>query len=373
MQIVNTGHMYQIYDDGVKTFDQLPAQIYTVNFSKMTGFYLQKFDDIEITEKVYGVAPEKLEKVVGAFKCFERSLGVILSGEKGIGKSLFAKMLSAKMANEGYPVLIVNTFIPGIADFITSIQQEVVVLFDEFDKTFYAKDGDSMNDPQASMLTLFDGLSQGKKLFIVTCNKLNHLNDYIVNRPGRFHYHFRFDYPTKSEIEEYLRDKIDDQYFGEIEKVVAFANKVPLNYDCLRAISFELQCGSSFEDAIGDLNILNIDNETYNLIVCFKDGTKLSQEVTLDMFSDEQITRWFYLEDKRFSVEFSALDIRYDYERGGNIILGKSVNFKWNDSYNSYEDDSEQEKAEYAALKENKELDFLLFRRKSSKNIHYAV
>ena len=56
MQIVNTGHIYQIYDDGVKTFNQLPAQVYNVSFSKMTGFFLQKFDDIEITEKVYGVA-----------------------------------------------------------------------------------------------------------------------------------------------------------------------------------------------------------------------------------------------------------------------------------------------------------------------------
>lgn len=369
MQIVNTGHMYQIYDDGVKTFDQLPAQIYSVNFNKMTGFYLQKFDDIEITEKVYGVAPEKLEKVASAFKCFERNLGVILSGEKGIGKSLFAKMLSAKMANEGYPVLIVNNFIPGIADFLTSIQQEVVVLFDEFDKTFYAKDGDSMNDPQASMLTLFDGLSQGKKLFIVTCNKLNHLNDYIVNRPGRFHYHFRFDYPTKVEIEEYLQDKIDEQYFGEIEKVISFANKVPLNYDCLRAISFELQCGTSFEEAISDLNILNIQKEEYNLVLMFKDGTKVHTTVCMDMFSSEEFKTWLFTDDFRFTVEFNPMDVKYSYERGGNIINADLVNFKWDDYYN----DDEEDKVRYEEVKKNKVLDFIMLRRKNTKGIHYAV
>ena len=46
---------------------------------------------MHVTEKAYGVHTEKLEKVMDSFKLFSRSLGVILSGDKGIGKSLFAK------------------------------------------------------------------------------------------------------------------------------------------------------------------------------------------------------------------------------------------------------------------------------------------
>lgn len=36
----------------------------------------------------------------------------------------------------GIPLIVVDKFIPGIASYIESIDQEVMVLFDEFDKTF---------------------------------------------------------------------------------------------------------------------------------------------------------------------------------------------------------------------------------------------
>ena len=90
------------------------------------------------------------------------------------------------------PVIIVDTYIPGLANFIEEIEQEVMVMFDEFDKTFGGVNkSDGMADPQTELLTLFDGLAQGKKLYVITCNNLNTLSDYLVNRPGRFHYHFR--------------------------------------------------------------------------------------------------------------------------------------------------------------------------------------
>lgn len=43
------------------------------------------------------------------------------------------------------------------------------ILFDEFDKTFQSNDD---QDDQAALLSLFDGTAGGKKLFLVTCNKL---------------------------------------------------------------------------------------------------------------------------------------------------------------------------------------------------------
>ena len=90
----------------------------------------------------------------------------------------------------------------------------------------------------------------GKKLFIITCNSLDKLNDFLVNRPGRFHYHFRFGYPSVEDVQGYLMDKLDAAYRGEISKVVLFSQKVALNYDCLRAIAFELNMGLPFEQAI---------------------------------------------------------------------------------------------------------------------------
>ena len=74
------------------------------------------------------------------------------------------------------PVIFVNSYVPGVADYIASIKQPVVVVFDEFDKTFSNKDEE--NDCQTEMLTLFDGIYPGKKLFVITCNNINHLNEF---------------------------------------------------------------------------------------------------------------------------------------------------------------------------------------------------
>lgn len=370
MRVVNTGNVYRIYDNTMKTFNELPAQAYQVNFSQQSGFFLTGYDEIAISEKIYGVHPEKVHKVLKSFKMFDRSLGVILSGAKGIGKSLFGKMLSASAINEGYPLIIVNQYIPGIADYLTSIQQEVVVFFDEFDKTFHSKgDRDSMNDPQAEMLTLFDGLSQGKKLFIVTCNELNNLNNYLVNRPGRFHYHFRFDYPSAEQIREYLEDKIPESAYDQIEKVISFSRKVDLNYDCLRAIAFELTLGTAFEDAIKDLNILNLSRESYNAVLMFTDGGKCRREIYMDMFSDDDVNVEFTDEKGYdFYVKFNPQTSTYDYNKGGTIIAGADCEIDWQENY--YDSPEDQPALE---VRKQRKIDYIVIRRKGTKSLHYAV
>ena len=370
MRVVNTGNVYRIYDNTMKTYDELPAGAYQVNFSQQSGFFLTGYDEITITEKVYGVHTEKVTKVLNSFKVFERNLGVILSGAKGIGKSLFGKMLSVEAIAEGYPLIIVNQYIPGIADYLTSIQQEVVVFFDEFDKTFYSKgDRDSMSDPQSEMLTLFDGLSQGKKLFIVTCNELNNLNNYLVNRPGRFHYHFRFDYPSAEQIREYLQDKIPESAHGQIDKVITFARKIDLNYDCLRAIAFELTLGIPFEEAIKDLNILNLSRESYIANLVFADGGKCRKEIWCDMFADDDICVEF-TDEKGFDfyATFNPQNSTYDYNKGGIVVTSSDIELDWQDDY--YDEENEQKAL---ALRKQRKVDHIMIRRKGTKNLHYAV
>ena len=325
MKAISIGSRYEIYDDTLKAYDSLPAQTYTVCFSQMTGFFLKVRPDLAVKEPVYGVHPEKAEKVLQSFKVFERNLGVILSGDKGIGKSLFARLLSAKAVEAGYPVIIVDQSFPGIVSYIESIDQEVVFLFDEFDKTF---GGNHDSEPQSAFLSLFDGTSQGKKLFIITCNSLHRINDYMVNRPGRFHYHFRFGYPTAEEIRQYLTDKLCGQFQAEIEKVILFSNKVSLNYDCLRSIAFELKSGEPFEAIIQDLNIINTCDERYNLTLHFKSGGIVSAKGQhLDLFSGD--TERIYMRDMKgryaVEVEFDISDSIYDSDRNSTVLPGEAI------------------------------------------------
>lgn len=368
-KIISTGSTFRIYGDDLVTHNQLPAQIYSIRCSKMTGFYLEKHADIEINEdKIYGVHMEKVNKVLNAFPNFNKNLGVILSGAKGIGKSLFSKILAVEAVKKGLPVIIVDTYIPGIANFIEEIEQEVLVMFDEFDKTFgNIKAADGMANPQTELLTLFDGLAQGKKLYVITCNNLNTLSDYLVNRPGRFHYHFRFDYPTDSEITEYMRDKLHKEYYGEISKIIAFSKRVSLNYDCLRAIAFELNTGLQFQEAIKDMNILHINNTVYIATLYTKDGKKDTEEKTLDLFDKtSNHSLYFTIDGKWFYTKFSGVDVRYDFDRHIDFVDGKDVEIIPDEDY---ADLTKEEKKKY----ENIKIDRIVFARKEEKGFHYNL
>lgn len=389
MKVVNSGNTYQIYDDTLRTYDQLPPQTYVVRFSQAYGFLLELNEDIKVDEKIYGVHMQKVDKVMRSFNEFNRNLGVILSGAKGIGKSVCAKLIAERAVAEGYPVIKVTEYVKGIANFLSEIKQEVVIVFDEFDKTFASKrhgNDDDVTDAQAELLTLLDGMEQGKKLFIVTCNSLDKLNEFMVNRPGRFHYHFRFGYPNPAEIREYMQDKLDMKFWGEIDKVINFSSKVDLNYDCLRSIAWELSHGYSFESSIQDLNIINIERERYKIQVVFSDGTKTqTREQYLDLFdSDSEVeVELKYMNKGSVYVTFNPIHGNYNTTLGATVVDGSKVKdvqwYLYNDDNDIDDDDTEIEKAKKREESAENErikalhVEYIVITRKYDKNIHYMV
>ena len=268
MNVVNAGSSYQIYGEDVKTYKTLPVGTYEVQFSQMKGFYLTQRHDLVVTEdKIYGPSLYKIGKVIKSYKFVNRNFGVLLSGQKGIGKSLFVKLLAQEVLKIGLPVITVTMSIPGIASFISSIEQECAVIFDEFEKTFSKNDGE-----QDELLTLFDGMDMGRKLFLVTCNDLSQVNEYMINRPGRFHYHFTMSPPSCGEVEEYLKDKLDPKYHDAIRDVVNLSNITDMPYDYLRAICAELNQGYSLNEALGDLNITRTNDTRFDVVAIFNNG-----------------------------------------------------------------------------------------------------
>lgn len=289
MHIVESGKRYRIFNNAITTYDQLPPKTYRVDYDPDTRtFSLLEAHDFEIPEtKIYGQHLDKVKKVLNAMDKMNRNLGVILSGDKGIGKSLFSKCLGLKARKKGIPVILVNEYNEGIANFLEEIEQTVMILFDEYDKTF----NDKKYNCQAEMLSLFDGVSAGKKLFVITCNEIQSLSQYLINRPGRFHYHFRFLYPTADEIRDYMEDKLDKQYYDEIENVIAFSVRMNLNYDCLRSIAFELNNGLKFQEAINNLNIIRISQyKNIKIIVEFENQATLSGKIKEWQLYDNTIT-----------------------------------------------------------------------------------
>ena len=350
MNVVHSGDTFQIYGDALKTYDKLPVGTYDVCFHKMMGFYLTSHSDLIVNEdKIYGSSPAKVEKVLRGFQAVDRNFGVILSGRKGIGKSLFARQLAVRAKDFNLPLIIVSCYYPGIADFLSSIEQEVIVLFDEFEKTF--ADQEHCN-PQEDMLPLFDGIDNGKKLFIITCNEVHKLNSYLINRPGRFHYHFILGNPNPDEIKEYMSDKLKPEYHHLIKKLIGFSLNVDLTYDVLRAIAFELNMGYSFEDTLMDLNISKEGTPKYNIRVDFADGSyRIVSGQRINTYSNDRVHFWFSEKNGRGSdsirLDFIPSDIVLDMDHAEMTLDPEKVERYVDEDYFDFDKPEEKKRYDY--------------------------
>lgn len=310
MNVVQSGSQYQIYGESLKTYNELPVRSYDVSFHKMMGFFLMARPNLEANEeKIYGNHRAKVKKVINSFNLSSRNFGIILSGQKGIGKSLFARLLAMDAIEAGLPVITVTEYVPGIANFLSSIEQQVVVIFDEFEKTFGKNDE---MDPQEEMLSLFDGLDGGKKLFVITCNEINKLNSYLLDRPGRFHYHFRIGNPCDQEISEYMRDKLDEKYYDNIPRIINFSRTAEMTYDYLRAIAFDLNQGYSLEESLIDLNISSTTVAEFDIIVYFSNGDSyISMNEKLNLCRKDQHGTWLRKQSHESTAKRECIYARF--------------------------------------------------------------
>lgn len=314
--IINGGSVTIHGDEELVVADKVPVGCYDVCFSKFTGPFLKKREDLKVTEKIYGNHPAKADKAFKAFNATERSLGIILSGKKGIGKTLFVNVLAEKALAEGLPVLIVSGDQPGLPQFLGSITQDCVVIFDEFEKNFRDEnddEDDNYDSAQTGLLSMFDGLDGSRKLFLVTCNNIRNLNPFMINRPGRFHYHFKLQNPSADEVRAYATDHIKPEYAEVIERVVNLSYVTELTYDWLRAICFELNCGYDLEEVVEDLNIEASSSMTYDFEVMFN-GTKYSGVKTFQVGKDETNAIWlesFGKKNKNIKLYFNQNSIKF--------------------------------------------------------------
>ena len=325
MKIVESGGRYTVFDEGLKVYDQLPPGYYEVNFGKLSGHFMTSHPGFKTIDKIYGKQSLKVAKILKSFEVRDDKLGVIFSGEKGTGKTLCLGVL-AKLAIEqmGLPVIVVNKMIPDLAGYLSKFTQDAVVVFDEFEKVFKNTQNDDGRNAQEELLSMFDGVNLGKKLFIITCNNHRSLNSYMLNRPGRFHYHIQFKCPVEQEIREYLEDNVLDEYKDRIDDVIVFSRMAKLNYDCLHAIAFELNIGEEFSDAIKDINIVNTEHQDYDcMLKTDMDDMIVVHNYSLDLFSDyETIPLYDYNRNITVTIEINTRNISADTKEDNTLHIG---------------------------------------------------
>jgi hypothetical protein len=251
---IRNGNTFKVADDeAIDLHQHLPAGNYIVQESMMQGIYLEKVDSFEPIKRVYGDTLKNADRIINTFLDRKgKSTGVMLTGEKGSGKTLLARILSIECAKREIPTIIINSawFGDKFNKLIQDIDQPCIVLFDEFEKVYD-------EDEQESILTLMDGVFPTEKLFILTCNDKWRVDKHMRNRPGRIYYMLDFRGLEEQFIREYCKDNLKPQYQLHADKIVTVASLfTEFNFDMLKAVVEEInRYGDTPQEAVRLLNV----------------------------------------------------------------------------------------------------------------------
>lgn len=271
--------------DGMVICDKLPPGTYTIKFPPFGSPYFHQIDSIGVDQKLYGETEQQADRILNTYKQRTSSTGVLAVGEKGSGKTLLAKVLSTKGAEIGMPTILITEPLCGseFFDIIQNLNQDAIIIFDEFDKVYGEKKEENKKDAQQNILTLLDGVFQTKKLFVFTANDAYKINEFMKNRPGRIFYRLDYHGLSNDFITEYCQDRLNNKV--HIKAVCAAASLFEkFNFDILSALVEEMnRYNESPQDALKMLNAKPFEQSrtTYN-IELFIDGKRINLDWTED-------------------------------------------------------------------------------------------
>lgn len=274
--------------------DELPAGVYTVCYNDLRGFYLTINKELlELPEKIYGKVMQRVNKCITTYNDRDTSTGILLTGDKGTGKSLFMALLANEVIKQlNMPILIVRDGFTG-SQFTSFVEEigECCMVFDEFGKTYPAGHrGDPSTDKQKDMLTLMDGIDKTKRMFIMTENSELDINDFMLNRPSRIYYHFKYKKLDEASITDFCEDKGVAEMPTKDILELSRRSRI-FSFDMLQTIVEEhTRFSTSIEDCIEDLNI-NLKDNLEELISVVKVVDKETNEEIELLDKDAQVRK----------------------------------------------------------------------------------
>jgi hypothetical protein len=247
---VKQGNSFRVAaKEAMELYTELPVGNYVVKQDPYENLYLEMIDSFTFKGKRYGDLVKNTDRILRTFMSRPATTGVMLAGEKGSGKSLLAKNIAMKAAEQGMPTIVINQAWHGdkFNTFMQTISQPCVILFDEFEKVYDREE-------QESILTLLDGVFSSKKLFVLTCNDKYRIDTHMRNRPGRIYYLLDFKGLDTDFIVEYCEDNLQHkEHTAAICKIVTLFNE--FNFDMLQALIEEInRYNESPQEAMKMLN-----------------------------------------------------------------------------------------------------------------------
>ena len=263
--------------------EKLPPVVYLIGQS-MFGYYLEVIEEkFEFPHKIYGLERDLINRVKRTYENGTANLGILLNGIKGTGKTVTAKQICNEL---NLPVILINQAfenMSNVAEFISDIEQDVIVFFDEYEKIF--KNGDD------SMLTIMDGAlnNEFRKVFLLTTNSLR-INDNLIQRPGRIRYLKTFGNLTLENILEIVDDKLRFPEFKD--STIQFISQLELiTVDIVSAVVQEVnihqEAPENFED-IFNVSKVRGSHDVYRII---KDSSGKHKEEKI--FSEANVSPFY--------------------------------------------------------------------------------
>ena len=227
--------------------------VYKLTYDNKIGYTLV-YDKprFEIIGKSYGDIEDKMEWFWNRYTSTRSSLGVMLTGAAGSGKSRAAELLANKGIDSGMCCLMVTDVMikPEIIPYIGSLVN-MVVYMDEFRKNFNGA-------IESKMLSMLSSVGPNRKLYIITENERNSVSPYIRTRPGRVRYAIDYSRIEEKVVLEYCDDNNVPAHM--VDEIMSIVNKSPkFTFDHLQAIVSEhLFAPEASMDEL--MHVLNLDD-----------------------------------------------------------------------------------------------------------------
>jgi hypothetical protein len=297
--------------DTAGVIDHVPAYVYDVSFNENIGLMLVRDrENFDVGERKYGNHRKWYNIVTSRYDRENPSLGIIMMGYKGLGKSFLAEDICNWGLRQGLPVLFINQKIPvGLIHGAISSIGPCIVYFDEFGKSYRSGTDKESENERDKMITLFSDTSHKGVMFIVTGNNKHEFSDFMIDRPGRFEYRFNFDMLSVNVAAEIADEyKLTPEMRDLLLRHTLHRNS---SYDIITKMSAVLRRHKTLEDAVDEISVLNVPDlawYSYSIQEVIYHGVKhsknyLSVECTKDNIVDLTIRDNEYQELESFSID----------------------------------------------------------------------
>lgn len=217
------GDYYWMDGDGVSVDEFIKKNIWKMVPTKM-GPKLTPLDDFKLSHgKIYGNSQLRANHIVEAFRKndAEHNLGVLLSGGRGLGKTLTTRLVIEQLKDD-YPIIVISEYMNGMADFLSHLKN-TVILMDEFEKFMVGNingdDNEKEQTKQETLLSVLDGnTGSSGNLYLLTVNNTHRLDENLISRPGRIRYHYVYNSEDAAVVKAYCLDNLNDK--SKIDDVV---------------------------------------------------------------------------------------------------------------------------------------------------------